>query len=78
MNLKISQPAAFLTGSHDPVNFFVLPKGYINSNDLRDNIEPQYEQLIDAVLVDGAGHWVQEEKADEVNVFLLNFLRSVS
>jgi len=78
MNKKISQPAAFLTGSHDPVNFFVLPKGYINSNDLRDNIELQYEQLIDAVLVDGAGHWVQEEKADEVNVFLLNFLRSVS
>ena len=71
---KIKQPCAFLAGSHDPVNFFILPNGYKDSNDLRVNIEPQYENLVDVVLLDNAGHWVQEEKPNEVNEFLLNFL----
>ena len=71
---KISQPSAFLAGKLDPVNFFVLPQGYKDSNDLRVNIEPQYENLVDVALIDGAGHWVQEEKPHEVNKFLLSFL----
>lgn len=71
---KISQPAAFLAGSHDPVNFFVIPKGYNDSKHLRDNIEAQYENLLDVVLLKGAGHWVQDEKPYEVNNFILNFL----
>ena len=75
---KISQPSAFLAGSHDPVNFFILPNGYKDSNDLRVNIEPQYENLVDVVLLDGAGHWVQEEKPKEVNDFLLKFLSKVN
>ena len=29
------------------------------------------------VLVDGAGHWVQQERPDEVNRILLEFLRQV-
>jgi pimeloyl-ACP methyl ester carboxylesterase len=27
-------------------------------------------------LIEGAGHWVQQEKPDEVNRLLLSFLRS--
>jgi pimeloyl-ACP methyl ester carboxylesterase len=27
-------------------------------------------------LVDGAGHWVQQEKADEVSRLLVHFLKS--
>jgi pimeloyl-ACP methyl ester carboxylesterase len=29
------------------------------------------------VLVDGAGHWVQQEKPAEVNAALLGFLRDI-
>jgi pimeloyl-ACP methyl ester carboxylesterase len=29
---------------------------------------------VDVALLDNAGHWVQEEKPNEVNEFLLNFL----
>ena len=29
------------------------------------------------VLVEGAGHWVQQEKPDEVNAALLTFLQSI-
>jgi pimeloyl-ACP methyl ester carboxylesterase len=29
-------------------------------------------------LVEGAGHWVQQERADEVSLLLLDFLRSVT
>ena len=27
-----------------------------------------------SLIVDGAGHWVQQEKPDEVNAFVLQFL----
>jgi pimeloyl-ACP methyl ester carboxylesterase len=30
------------------------------------------------VLVDGAGHWVQQEKPDEVNAALIGFLSQLS
>jgi pimeloyl-ACP methyl ester carboxylesterase len=54
----------FLTGSLDPVATFMpadrLPEAV---SDLRANI-----------VVDGAGHWVQQERAAEVNAALLEFL----
>ena len=74
---KIKQPTAFLAGDLDAVNFFVLPDGYKDSNHLRENIAPQYENLLDVVLLKGSGHWVQQEKPAEVNEFLLNFLKSL-
>ena len=27
------------------------------------------------LIVDGAGHWIQQERADEVNAALIHFLR---
>ena len=30
-----------------------------------------------SVLIEGAGHWVQQERPDEVNVALLEFLRGL-
>lgn len=61
---KVEMPAAFLVGAHDPVIFMTPPsimEGWVT--DLRHN-----------VVVDGAGHWVQQEKPDEVNAVLLEFL----
>ena len=35
------------------------------------------DELSGAKWVDGAGHWVQQERSDEVNRILLAFLRDV-
>jgi pimeloyl-ACP methyl ester carboxylesterase len=61
---RIEQPAMFLTGEDDPVRNF-MPAAAMDGwvTDLRAN-----------VLVAGAGHWVQQERPDEVNAALLEFL----
>jgi len=61
---RIDRPAMFLTGSSDVVGTFMpadrLPEAF---SDLRANI-----------VLDGAGHWVQQERAADVNAALLTFL----
>jgi len=64
---RIEQPAMFLTGERDPVRKFMPAEamhGWVT--DMRA------ERLID-----GAGHWVQQELPDEVNAALLEFLAGV-
>lgn len=60
----ISAPAMFLTGADDPVASFMPAQrtSEVVTGPLR------------VVSVDGAGHWVQQEKPDEVNAALLDFL----
>ena len=70
---KIKQPSAFLTGKYDPVNFFT-GSNYKNDEDLGDRIGKNYENLLSVCLLDDAGHWVQQEKPEEVNKFILDFL----
>ena len=70
---KIKQPSAFLTGKYDPVNFFT-GSNYANNEDLRERIGKNYENLLSVSLLDDAGHWVQQEKPEEVNQFILDFL----
>ena len=64
---RIEQPALFLAGSRDPVGRF-MPAEIMNGwvTDLREKI-----------VIEGAGHWVQQERPIEVNETLLRFLRSV-
>jgi pimeloyl-ACP methyl ester carboxylesterase len=64
---RIEQPAMFLTGERDPVRKFMpaaAMRGWVG--DLRAEI-----------VVDGAGHWVQQERPEEVNAALLGFLGGV-
>ena len=70
---KIKQPSAFLTGKYDPVNFFT-GSNYKNDEDLKDRIGKNYENLLSVCLLDDAGHWVQQEKPEEVSQFILDFL----
>jgi pimeloyl-ACP methyl ester carboxylesterase len=64
---RIEQPAMFLTGELDPVRNF-MPAAAMNGwvTDLRAEI-----------VVDGAGHWVQQQAPEAVNAALLEFLRGV-
>jgi pimeloyl-ACP methyl ester carboxylesterase len=64
---RVEPPALFLTGSRDPVGRFMpaeLMDGWVT--DLREKI-----------VIEGAGHWVQQERPGEVNTALLSFLGSV-
>ena len=70
---KIKQPSAFLTGKYDPVNSFT-GSNYENNEDLKNKIGKNYENLLSTCLLDDSGHWVQQEKPEEVNKFILNFL----
>jgi pimeloyl-ACP methyl ester carboxylesterase len=64
-----TMPTGFITGSLDPVNS-MMPGA----------IEEMAEAMPDfrgATVVDGAGHWVQQERPAETNAALLSFLASV-
>lgn len=66
----VSMPTAFITGSLDPVNL-MMPGA----------LETMSEALPDfrgTTMIDGAGHWVQQERPAETNAALLAFLGSVS
>ena len=61
---KVTVPSLFLTGSADPVRL-MSPDVFMDGN------------LLDhrgSHVIDGAGHWVQQEAPDEVNAALLSFL----
>jgi pimeloyl-ACP methyl ester carboxylesterase len=59
----IDQPALFITGSRDPVRAFMPHEAMTGSvTDLRD-----------VVIIDGAGHWVQQECPEEVDEALIGF-----
>jgi pimeloyl-ACP methyl ester carboxylesterase len=63
----IDQPALFITGSRDPVRAFMPHEAMTGSvTDLRG-----------IVIIEGAGHWVQQERPDEVNAALLDFFGSL-
>ncbi|WP_411289562.1 alpha/beta fold hydrolase [Mycobacterium adipatum] len=64
----IDVPLLFLAGSADPVLSFTP----------RDRVTEVATGGYREVLLDGAGHWLQQERAEEVNAVLLEFLGEVS
>jgi pimeloyl-ACP methyl ester carboxylesterase len=61
---RIEQPALFVTGSRDPVRRF-MPAAAM------DGWVPN---LRDTVVIEGAGHWVQQQAPAEVDAALVPFL----
>ena len=64
---RIEQPALFITGSRDPVRGFMPAEpmaGWVTA-------------LREIVVIEGAGHWVQQERPDDVNAALLRFLTDI-
>jgi pimeloyl-ACP methyl ester carboxylesterase len=69
---QISQPSIFIAGSQDEV-----VTGLIGAKRVGD-MEKVLPGLRQKRLIDGAGHWIQQECAAEVNASLIAFLRSLS
>ncbi len=65
----ISQPAFFIIGTLDPVNFFVP-----SEQSLMQRIGSNYDNLLIAEELEGIGHWTQQEAPEEVNQLILSFL----
>jgi pimeloyl-ACP methyl ester carboxylesterase len=61
---KVTVPSLFITGSNDPVN--LMSPATVMDGWLEDHRGSH--------VVEGAGHWVQQEARDEVNAHLLTFL----
>jgi len=63
----ISAPSLFIGGTDDPVLTFT------KTDRARELAVGPYRQ----VMLDGAGHWIQQERPDEINTELLRFLSEV-
>jgi pimeloyl-ACP methyl ester carboxylesterase len=63
----VTAPSLFITGSADPVN--LMSPSAIMEGWLDDHRGTH--------LIEGAGHWVQQEAADQVNALLLSFLDGI-
>jgi pimeloyl-ACP methyl ester carboxylesterase len=61
---RIEQPALFITGEHDPV------RGFMPADAMRDWATDLRGELV----VEGVGHWIQQEAPEQVNEALLGFL----
>ena len=66
---RIRQPAFFLVGERDPVRHY--------AGQHEAGLKDWLTDLRGQVVLPGAGHWVQQERADEVNAALLGFLAEV-
>jgi pimeloyl-ACP methyl ester carboxylesterase len=67
----IRQPSLFVAGSRD---------GVIRMPGMRtamDELRPVLPGLTKSVIIDGVGHWAQQEAPDEVNALLLDFLTAL-
>lgn len=66
---KITPPALFIVGEDDPV------RHYAGGHEA--GLKDWAPNLIRSVVVPGAGHWIQQERADEINRLLLDFLKGL-
>ena len=69
MGATIRNPALYLYGEYD------LIAG--NTPDAIARMKTALPDLRGVVKMEGAGHWLQQERADDVNRELLEFLRRV-
>jgi pimeloyl-ACP methyl ester carboxylesterase len=66
---QIHQPSLFIAGSKDSVI-----TGLIGAKGVAA-MERVLPNLTQKLIIEGAGHWIQQERADEVNAALIGFLR---
>ncbi|PDT83029.1 epoxide hydrolase [Bradyrhizobium sp. Y36] len=69
---QIRQPSLFIAGSRDAVITGLIGAKRVNE---LERVLPNLKQKL---ILEGAGHWVQQERPDEVNAALVQFLRQAS
>src|SRR4051812_45437678 len=67
----VTPPALYVAGTRDPVLAFP------GMDQLLPNLRMFVPNLLDSVLLDGCGHWTQQERPEEVNERLVAFCRGV-
>ena len=67
---RIHQPALFIVGERDPVRHY--------SGAHEAGMADWVTDLRDRIVIPGAGHWIQQERAEAVNAALLGFFADVS
>ncbi|MFO1114675.1 MAG: alpha/beta hydrolase [Beijerinckiaceae bacterium] len=68
---KIHQPALFIAGAKDPVITGLIGEKSVQT------LQEIVPGLRKKVIIDGAGHWIQQEKPQEVNAAVLEFLKGL-
>jgi len=66
---RIHQPSLFIAGSRDSVITGLIGAKRVNE---LERILPRLKQKL---IIDGAGHWIQQERPDEVNAALIAFIK---
>ena len=74
--LEGREPGGQLTSTTLVENFPGFPEG-ISGPDLVENMKRWTDDLRICEIIDGAGHWLQQERPDEVNAALLDFLNGL-
>ena len=69
--LKVTVPALYIAGDHDPVVRFP------GMDRLIPNLGNFVPQLRGTIMLPGCGHWTQQERAGEVNAAMIDFLRGL-
>ncbi len=67
---QVGVPVAFIAGADDPVLV-------MSGDEAMDFMRARVPDLRECVLIESAGHWVQQESAARVNETLLRFLESL-
>ncbi len=65
---KLQPPALFIAGTRDGVIASKMGRKHL------EQMDADVLRLRDKVLIEGAGHWIQQERPTEVNAALLRFL----
>jgi pimeloyl-ACP methyl ester carboxylesterase len=66
---RIHQPSLFIAGSNDAVI-----TGLIGAKRVKE-LERVLPNLTQKLIIEGAGHWIQQERPHEVNAALIDFVR---
>jgi pimeloyl-ACP methyl ester carboxylesterase len=64
-------PALYMAGDRDPVVAFP------GMDQLVPNLSQVVPQLRGTTMLPGCGHWTQQERAQEVNAAIIDFLRRI-
>lgn len=68
---KISQPSIFIAGANDAVVTGILGGKRVTE---MERVLPNLKRKL---IIEGAGHWIQQERPEEVNAALIDFLKGV-